>query len=118
MSRRRFLITIGTGLALAGPVGAIAQGVKLRPGSGDALVVVDMQNCFVPGGTLPVAGGDQIVPLVNRLARAFENVVSRFTSGTIWSPPATGSVPPGTKQFCMSRAVRCPSQAATRSSRS
>jgi nicotinamidase/pyrazinamidase len=75
MSRRRFLITIGTGLALAGPVGAIAQGARIKPGSGDALIVVDMQNCFVPGGTLPVAGGDQIVPLVNRLARAFENVI-------------------------------------------
>src|SRR5262247_3073845 len=75
MSRRRFLITIGTGLALAGPAGAIAQGARIKPGSGDALIVVDMQNCFVPGGTLPVAGGDQIVPLVNRLARAFENVV-------------------------------------------
>jgi len=75
MSRRRFLITIGTGLALAGPAGAIAQGARIKPGSGDALIVVDMQNCFVPGGTLPVAGGDQIVPLVNRLARAFENVI-------------------------------------------
>jgi nicotinamidase/pyrazinamidase len=75
MRRRRFLITIGTGLALAGPAGAIAQGTRIKPGPGDALVVVDMQNCFMPGGTLPVAGGDQIVPLVNRLARAFENVV-------------------------------------------
>jgi len=75
MSRRRFLITIGTGLALTGPAGAIAQAARIKPGSGDALIVVDMQNCFVPGGTLPVAGGDQIVQLVNRLARAFENVV-------------------------------------------
>jgi nicotinamidase/pyrazinamidase len=59
-----------TGLAPA----ALAQG-KLKPGPQDLLLVVDVQNCFVPGGTLPVGGGDQIVPLVNRLARAFEHVV-------------------------------------------
>jgi nicotinamidase/pyrazinamidase len=45
------------------------------PGAQDLLLVVDVQNCFVPGGTLPVDGGDQIVPLVNRLAAAFEHVV-------------------------------------------
>jgi nicotinamidase/pyrazinamidase len=59
-----------TGLAPA----ALAQG-KLKPGAQDLLLVVDVQNCFVPGGTLPVGGGDQIVPLVNRLAKAFEHVV-------------------------------------------
>jgi len=41
----------------------------------DVLLVVDVQNGFVPGGNLPVKEGDQIVPLVNRLARAFEHVV-------------------------------------------
>jgi len=33
----------------------------------EALVVVDLQNDFCPGGALPVADGDAIVPLVNRL---------------------------------------------------
>ncbi len=33
----------------------------------EALIVVDLQNDFCPGGALPVAGGDAIVPLVNRL---------------------------------------------------
>ena len=41
----------------------------------DVLLVVDVQNGFVPGGNLPVKDGDQVVPLVNRLARAFEHVV-------------------------------------------
>ena len=41
----------------------------------DVLLVVDVQNGFVPGGTLPVKEGDQIVPLINRLAKAFEHVV-------------------------------------------
>jgi nicotinamidase/pyrazinamidase len=78
-SRRAFLTTTLTGtltVALAGASRtAFAQSPRIKPGDRDVLVVVDVQNCFVPGGTLPVAGGDQIIPLVNRLARAFANVV-------------------------------------------
>jgi nicotinamidase/pyrazinamidase len=40
-----------------------------------ALVVIDLQNDFCPGGSLAVAGGDEIVPLVNDLIRNFEHVV-------------------------------------------
>jgi len=49
--------------------------VRIKPGPQDVLLVVDVQNCFVPGGTLPVADGDQIILLINRLARAWEHVV-------------------------------------------
>ncbi|WP_240231289.1 bifunctional nicotinamidase/pyrazinamidase [Devosia lacusdianchii] len=48
----------------------------------DVLVVVDMQYDFLPGGNLAVAGGDEIVPLINTLARHFTNVV--FTQD--WHP--------------------------------
>ncbi|HTM76572.1 MAG TPA: bifunctional nicotinamidase/pyrazinamidase [Devosia sp.] len=41
----------------------------------DALLVVDIQYDFLPGGSLAVAGGDEIVPLINILARRFTNVV-------------------------------------------
>jgi nicotinamidase/pyrazinamidase len=41
----------------------------------DVLVVVDMQYDFLPGGSLAVRGGDEIVPLINVLARKFTNVV-------------------------------------------
>ena len=41
----------------------------------DVLIVVDMQYDFLPGGSLAVAGGDEIVPLINTLARRFTNVV-------------------------------------------
>ncbi len=41
----------------------------------DVLVVVDMQYDFLPGGSLAVTGGDEIVPLINALAKAFRNVV-------------------------------------------
>ncbi len=40
-----------------------------------ALIVVDVQNDFCPGGALAVPQGDEIVPLVNRLAQKFETVV-------------------------------------------
>jgi len=41
----------------------------------DALLIIDLQNDFCPGGSLAVAGGDAIVPVVNRLAQAFEHVL-------------------------------------------
>jgi len=41
----------------------------------DVLIVVDVQNDFCPGGALAVPRGDEVVPLVNRLAARFRNVV-------------------------------------------
>ena len=41
----------------------------------DVLIVVDMQYDFLPGGSLAVTGGDEIVPLINTLAKRFTNVV-------------------------------------------
>jgi nicotinamidase/pyrazinamidase len=39
------------------------------------LIVVDVQNDFMPGGALAVAHGDQVVPVINRIAARFPNVV-------------------------------------------
>lgn len=47
----------------------------MTPGERDVLLVVDVQNDFIPGGALAVAHGDEVVPLVNRLARAFQHVI-------------------------------------------
>lgn len=41
----------------------------------EALIVIDVQNDFCPGGALAVNGGDEIVPLVNQLIERFDNVV-------------------------------------------
>lgn len=41
----------------------------------EALVVIDLQNDFCPGGALAVAGGDEIVPLVNDLIRGADHVI-------------------------------------------
>ncbi len=41
----------------------------------DLLLVVDVQNDFCPGGNLPVADGDRVVPVINRLLPRFRHVV-------------------------------------------
>ncbi len=41
-----------------------------------ALIIVDLQNDFCPGGALPVREGDQVVPVVNRLQSKFEIVIA------------------------------------------
>jgi nicotinamidase/pyrazinamidase len=43
--------------------------------SAKALIVIDVQNDFCPGGALAVEGGDEIVPLVNRMVGTFDHVV-------------------------------------------
>src|SRR6202521_5241469 len=40
-----------------------------------ALLVIDVQNCFLPGGSLAVKDGEQVVPVINRIAKGFSNVV-------------------------------------------
>jgi nicotinamidase/pyrazinamidase len=49
--------------------------MALAGGKDDALVVIDVQNDFCPGGALAVAEGDRIVPVVNRLSARFRHVV-------------------------------------------
>jgi nicotinamidase/pyrazinamidase len=44
------------------------------PTDRDILLVVDVQNDFLPGGALAVPGGDVIVPVINRLAPQFAHV--------------------------------------------
>ena len=44
---------------------------RLTLGIGDALIVVDVQNDFLPGGSLAVLRGDEVVPLLNRYLAAF-----------------------------------------------
>ncbi|SDG47384.1 bifunctional nicotinamidase/pyrazinamidase [Paraburkholderia phenazinium] len=41
----------------------------------DVMLVVDVQNDFMPGGALAVAHGDEVVPVINQLARGFSHVV-------------------------------------------
>ena len=88
----------------AGAVGrtprALAHGpaAKIKPGGRDVLLVVDVQNDFIPGGALAVKEGDLIVPLVNRIAAGFEHVI--LTQD--WHTPghiSFASTHPGKKPF-------------------
>ena len=73
LSRRILLQSLAAGAAAASlPLMAAA---KLKPGASAALLVVDVQNCFVTGGTLPVAKGEEVVPVINKLSAAFANIV-------------------------------------------
>jgi nicotinamidase/pyrazinamidase len=63
-----------------------------------ALIVVDVQNDFCPGGSLAVPEGDAVVPIVNALGRRFRHVV--LTQD--WHPPGHASFAsshPGRKPF-------------------
>ncbi len=79
--RRGFLTGTAASLVVAGLTGAArvaaAQtgSTKMKPTAQDVLLVIDVQNCFTPGGSLAVKEGDQIIPLINRLATGFEHVV-------------------------------------------
>jgi nicotinamidase/pyrazinamidase len=48
---------------------------RITPTADDALIVIDVQNDFCPGGALAVPKGDEIVPLVNRLIEQFDHVI-------------------------------------------
>ncbi|WP_341991689.1 bifunctional nicotinamidase/pyrazinamidase [Azorhizobium sp. AG788] len=47
----------------------------LRPDAATALIIVDLQVDFLPGGRLAVAAGDAVVPLANELAQRFGTVI-------------------------------------------
>ena len=71
---------------------------KISIGDGDVLLVVDVQNDFCPGGCLPVPRGDEVVPLINRLASRFPHIV--LTQD--WHPPrhhSFASSHPGKQPF-------------------
>jgi nicotinamidase/pyrazinamidase len=64
----------------------------------DLLLVVDVQHDFLPGGSLAVAQGDEVIPAINRLGRHFANVV--LTQD--WHPPghiSFASSHPGRRPF-------------------
>jgi nicotinamidase/pyrazinamidase len=52
-----------------------------------ALIIVDLQNDFLPGGALPVPHGDEVIPLANELQRRFDLVVATQD----WHPRDHGS---------------------------
>lgn len=68
-------------------------------GAQDCLLVIDVQNDFMPDGALAVPRGDEVVPVINRLAPAFGHVVMTQD----WHPAGHAS-------FASSHAGRAPFQ--------
>jgi len=102
MPNRRSVLLGGValGCGLAAPLARVrrAAAAAVTPGEADVLIVVDVQNCFVPGGTLPVKEGDAVVPVINAIAKRFANVV--ITQD--WHTPGHASFAsayPGRKPF-------------------
>ena len=103
LDRRRVLAGIGA-LGAASMVGtatkftvAFAKGA-ITPGDNAVLLVIDVQNCFLPGGTLAVQGGNEIIPIINELSKKFANVVMTQD----WHTPnhaSFASSHPGKKPF-------------------
>jgi nicotinamidase/pyrazinamidase len=98
LDRRQIL----TGLATAAVTGVISSKVwaamSIKPDDASALLVIDVQNCFLPGGSLAVKDGDQVVPVINRIAKGFTNVVMTqdwHTEGHV----SFASAHPGKKPF-------------------
>ena len=75
---RRTLLKALSGAGLVAATGSAWNAMaaaKITPDAKSALIVVDVQNCFVTGGTLPVKGGEEVVPVINKLAAGFQNIV-------------------------------------------
>jgi nicotinamidase/pyrazinamidase len=71
---------------------------EMQVTSESVLVVVDVQNDFCPGGALAVPGGDEVIPVIHRVAPLFQHVV--LTQD--WHSPrhlSFASAHPGRKPF-------------------
>ena len=54
----------------------MTQQIRAKDHADDALIIVDVQNDFCPGGALAVGDGDAVVPIINALAPRFGTVVA------------------------------------------
>ncbi len=77
------MLVAASGFGLVGMIGPAAARAAVKPGDLDALIVIDVQNSFTPGGSLAVTDGDAIVPIINGMAKRFPHVV--LTQD--WHPP-------------------------------
>jgi nicotinamidase/pyrazinamidase len=98
LHRRQILAGMGAAglMAMRGRNAYAADTIK--PGETAVLLVIDVQNCFLPGGSLAVKDGEQVVPVINKIAKAFGNVVMTQD----WHTPAHvsfASTHPGKKPF-------------------
>ena len=76
LNRRQMILATIKTTAIAGLMPGMARAAdKVAIDDKSVLLVIDVQNCFLPGGSLAVKDGDQVVPVINRIAKHFANVV-------------------------------------------
>src|ERR1041385_759782 len=75
MLDRRQLLAGSTTIIAASLARPAFSAAAVKIDDGCALLVSDVENCFLPGGSLAVKDGDQVVPVINRIAKGFANVV-------------------------------------------
>ncbi len=63
--------------------------VTMQPEPDSALLVVDVQNDFCPGGSLAVSEGDLVVPILNRYADVFHAAGRPIVASRDWHPERT-----------------------------
>lgn len=59
---------------------------KIELGKGDILVIIDVQNDFLPGGSLAVPEGDQVIPVLNGYIDQFNNRQLPVLATRDWHP--------------------------------
>ena len=75
VNRRQMVCGLAAIGASLWPLRTISAASKIAINDKSVLLVVDVQNCFLPGGSLAVKDGEQVIPVINSLAKAFANVV-------------------------------------------
>jgi len=61
--------------------------VRFKIKQKDALIIVDVQRDFCPGGALPVPEGDAVVPVLNEYIKIFNKIGSLIYATRDWHPP-------------------------------
>ena len=98
LNRRQILAGAGT-MALATMVPkSLWAAASIKIDDASALLVIDVQNCFLPGGSLAVKDGEQVIPVINRIAKGFTNVVMTQDWHTV-GHTSFASSHPGKKPF-------------------
>jgi nicotinamidase/pyrazinamidase len=98
IDRRQILAAMSALAAAALVPRELRAAGKISLDKTSVLLVIDVQNCFLPGGSLAVKDGDKVVPVINGIAKKFADVVMTQD----WHTPghvSFASSHPGKKPF-------------------
>jgi nicotinamidase/pyrazinamidase len=76
LDRRQVVTGLGAWAIATFSSNRLWAAAAIKPDDASALLVIDVQNCFLPGGSLAVKEGEQVVPIINKMAKGFTNVVA------------------------------------------